>query len=182
MKVYKGKRCNVYFFFVFAIKIKREESKALNRIKNEGDWLRILNKYGVGPRLYSYTKRFLLIQRICGELILDFFDHATLEEKNFVVLEILRQCRILDTLNVDKFEMHHPVKHIIITKRKRVVMIDFERCKYSQKPKNVTQFIQFLPRLDVFFRKETMKKLLRDYKTANNEEDYKKILKLLCMN
>ena len=40
--------------------------------------------------------------------------------------------------------MHHPVKHIIIGKNRKPVLIDFERCRKTEKPKNVTQFCQFL--------------------------------------
>ena len=179
MKAFYGKRSVVYCFLWFAVKVKRTESTAINRLANETYWLKILQQYHIGPRLYFFGKHFLILQRVRGERVLDFFTLASLEEKKFVVFEVLRQCRILDQLHVDKLEMHRPVKHILITKRKKVVMIDFERCKYAQKPKNVTQFIQFLPKLGIEFDKEKMRKRLQRYKNSYNGIEYGSILKLL---
>jgi len=49
---------------------------------------------------------------------------------------------VLDKLGVNKEEMHHPYKHVLITKKQKPVLLDFERCHLSEKPKNVTQFCQ----------------------------------------
>jgi len=49
----------------------------------------------------------------------------------------------MDKLNINKEEMSHPIKHIIVNKNK-AVMIDFERTRYTQKPGNITQFCDFL--------------------------------------
>ena len=59
-----------------------------------------------------------------------------------MIKEVLEQCFVLDSLHVDKEEMHHPHKHILIDKEP--VLIDFERAHYTEKPQNVTQFCQFL--------------------------------------
>ena len=179
MLVYTGKRGIVYCFYPFAIKVKRKDSLAVNRILHEGKWLKLLNKYGIGPHLYIATEKFLLLELIRGETILEFFTHASKKEKWKVVMEILRQCRILDELHIDKFEMHHPVKHVFLTKRRKAVMIDFERCKYSLKPKNVTQFVQFLPRLGILSNKERMKQLLQEYKKNYSEKRFREIISIL---
>jgi len=62
---------------------------------------------------------------------------------NKIIKNILEQCRIMDKLKINKKEFHKPIKHIIVYKNKPV-MIDFERCYYAEKPKNVTQFCQFI--------------------------------------
>ena len=46
---------------------------------------------------------------------------------------------------MDKEEMHHPYKHIIIDRKtKKPVLLDFERCHKTQEPKNVTQFCSYI--------------------------------------
>ena len=174
----KGKRTEVYKFFNFVIKTKRKDSKAIGRIKNEGNWLRRLNKYGIGPRIYYFNDKFLICNFIRGERILDYFKKGSLDEKKKVIKEVLRQCRILDKLKVDKFEMHHPLKHVIIGRK--VVLIDFERCKYSSKPKNVTGFCQFLNNYYKKIDSNTLKEILKKYKEIYSEEDFDKIVRLFC--
>ena len=46
-------------------------------------------------------------------------------------------------MQVNKEEMHHPLKHVLI-KDTKAVMIDFERVHYTEKPKSTTQFCQFI--------------------------------------
>ena len=51
----------------------------------------------------------------------------------------------MDRINVNKEEMHHPYKHIIMDKTtKKPILIDFERCHKSLEPKNVTQFSSYI--------------------------------------
>jgi predicted Ser/Thr protein kinase len=59
--------------------------------------------------------------------------------------DLVNQMEALDRLGIDKEEMHHPVKHIIVGKRP--VLIDFERAHHTERPKNMTQFIEFLGRI-----------------------------------
>lgn len=174
----KGKRTKVYKVFNLIIKVKRKDSKAINVIKNEGNWLRKLNKYDIGPKLYYFDEKFLVCEFIKGERIINYLKKVNLNEKKIVVMEVLRQCRLLDKLKVDKFEMHHPVKHILIGKK--VVMIDFERCKYSEKPKNVTGFCQFL--VKNYKKVDNLKliNLLKKYKESYSEKEFYDITKLFC--
>ncbi|MEK6951616.1 MAG: hypothetical protein AABX29_01240 [Nanoarchaeota archaeon] len=172
----KGKRTEVYKIFNFIIKVKRKDSKAISSIKNEGTWLKKINKYAIGPRLYYFNDKFLICKFIKGDRILDYFKKVGLNEKEKVVREVLRQCRILDKLKVDKFEMHHPLKHVIVGRR--IVLIDFERCKYSERPKNVTGFCQFL---NNYYRKiDNLKEILKKYKESYSDEDFDEIVRSFC--
>ena len=87
---------------------------------------------------------------------------------------------------INKLEMHNPCKHIIIDKKP--VMIDFERCYFTNKPKNVTQFCQFIMsnKLILLLKhkkiKMNRKKLIASvkiYKKTYNKKDFNNILKLL---
>ena len=74
--------------------------------------------------------------------------------------------------------MHKPLKHIIIGKK--VVLLDFERCYKSNKPKNVTQFCQFLLRRKLIKVKENdFIELLKGYKKNLDNKSFNKILRLI---
>ncbi len=176
--VYSGKRGIVYRFFSFAIKVERKGSMAVNRIKNEAKWLRVLNKIGIGPKIYFSGNQFIVMKFINGKPILEYLKTASELDRVIAVKEVLRQCRTLDKLNVDKLEMHRPLKHIIINKKK-IVMIDFEKCKYSRSPKNVTQFMQFLSRLGFVTNKTKSVYRLRNYKDDYSEENFERLLELV---
>jgi HemK-related putative methylase len=130
-----------------AIKIKREDSQTVNRIQNEVNWLKILNKEGIGPRFLFNGENYLVYTFVEGEFILDWIKEHDKEEIKKVLTNLLNQCYILDKLQVNKEEMHHPLKHIIITKNNQPILLDFERCSKTIKPKNVTQFIEFICRM-----------------------------------
>jgi predicted Ser/Thr protein kinase len=108
----------------------------------------------------------------------------------------------LDQLKVDKEEMHHPIKHIIITKKLKpimidagkskissiqktpdVVLLDFERCHNVENGKNVTQFSVFLIRLKellleygIKIEQDKMIELLKIYKREQTKNNFNKII------
>jgi len=70
---------------------------------------------------------------------------ATPANAKWVVREMLCQCFALDLMGVNKEEMTHPHRHIIVhrsTQRWRCTFVDFEKCASTKKPKNVTQLCQ----------------------------------------
>jgi putative serine/threonine protein kinase len=156
-----------------SIKTKLPSSDAKGRIKNEGKFLKILNKYKIGPELIKSGKNYLMYRYIEGEFLPDFLDRETdKEKKKKIIIKILKQIRILDKLKINKLEFIRPLKHIFI-KNEKITMIDFERCYYTDSPKNVTQFCQFL-----INRKLIKKniKLLQQYKENQSEKNFKEIL------
>ena len=168
----KGKRGRIYVQGNVAIK------KSLpNRIKNESSWLKLLNKYNIGPKLIKTEKNYFKYKFIKGKFILDYFKS---NNSKSVIIDVLKQCRIMDKLKVNKLEMHNPHKHIII-ENKKPFLIDFERAYESKNPKNVTQFCQFLMSNAV---KEVIKykinrkgliKLLKQYKKNQAERNFRNI-------
>ena len=106
-----------------------------------------------------------------------------------VLIDILKQCKVLDKLKVNKLEMHNPYKHIIIGKK--IVMIDFERCYKTLKPKNVSQFCQFLisrnikkvlDKKKIKIDKRKLIKLVKKYKESYNEKDFRNILRTFFLS
>lgn len=177
----KGHRSLVYLINLkdkkFIKKVARKDIYKQGHIENEAKWLKILNKYKIGPKLIESGKDYLICEFIDGERILDYWA----KKKNpKVILEVFNQLRLLDKLKVDKEEMHHPVKHIIVGKK--VVMIDFERCHQSLKPKNISQFCQFLvSRKLLEVNKELLIDALKKYKKDYSDKNYEAILRLFCL-
>ena len=158
-----------------AIKVTREESKAIGRIENEANWLKVLNKKNIGPRYMFSGDDYLVYQYVEGEFILDWAKDKSFDEIKKVLLEVLEQCYIMDTVGVNKEEMHHPMKHIIVIKEGYPVMLDFERCSRTEKPKNVTQVVEFICRMDLGLDKDQLRELAQDYKNDLSKEKFEKI-------
>jgi putative serine/threonine protein kinase len=158
-----------------AIKVKRKESLAVERMKNEVRWLRVLNRSGIGPKLLFYGENFLVYEFVEGEFILEWIDKN--KENKKILIKVMEQCFEMDKLGVNKEEMHRPLKHIIIDKMDKPVLIDFERCYEAKKPHNVTQFGQFLVNHG-FAGKDIIEKL-KAYKEEMGEDNFKEILDLI---
>lgn len=170
--VYLGKYKNK----IIAIKKRREDIDVSNHLLNEAKILKIINKHKIGPKMYYGDQDMIAMEYIKGSRILEWIDK---NRKNKVKLrkiarEILRQCRILDKLHIEKQEMHKPVKHIIIGKK--IVMIDFERAKMKKNPGNVTQVCQFLANIGLMKRDI---KLLKSYKKKQSEKNFSALKKMI---
>lgn len=169
--VYTGKWKSKYI----AIKVERKDSKAVNRVVTEVNWLRKLNKVGIGPKLLLSDKNWFVYEFVKGERILDKFEKIPKKEILQHMRNIFMQCYKMDHMNVDKEEMHNPYKHIIIDKRP--VLIDFERAHTSLDQKNVTQFIQFVLSMSRDVLKRKGFKINRD-KMIESAKRYKKDMSL----
>ncbi len=160
-----------------AIKTKNPESKAIERIKNEIKFLEILNKKNIGPKLLLKNDNYFVYEFQEGT----YFDHwiKNKDKKQFkkTVIKLLKQCFIMDKLMIDKKEMLRPYRNVIIKKYNVPILIDFERCNYTKKPKNVTQLVQFMMNKKLVDKKVI--KLLKDYKINVSDEKFNLILKYL---
>lgn len=164
--IYKG----VYNNKNIIIKIKNPESKAISRIENESNFLKILNKKKIGPKLLFYDKDYLVYEFVEGELIIDYLKNNKKINIKKIMRNIFNQLHIMDKLKINKEEMSHPIKHIIIDKN-IPTMIDFERCRKTIKPGNVTQFCDFL------ISKNTLKTLNNKKIKINKEKIIEKAKK-----
>ena len=141
----------------------------------EACWLRQANALGIGARLVATDGHALVIAWAEGRLVVEWLrdDATTADMARWLVREALAQCYRLDAAGINKQEMTHPERHMIIVSDGevvradeaatlagnvgggdtgaveraaglRLVMIDFERCARTCKPKNTTQVAQFL--------------------------------------
>jgi len=170
-----------------AIKAKNPQSGAIGRIENEAKWLRILNKRGIGPNLLSADKECFVYEFIDGDFILERLKNSSKTQIQKIIRQIFKQLSVLDCLKVDKEEMHRPLKHIIISGNKPY-MLDFERAHFSNKPKNITQFCQFitsgymnqiLGNKKIYIDKNKIIRLAKIYKINPNSINFKKILDMI---
>lgn len=166
---YKNKRV--------AIKIKNPDSNAVLRINNEIEFLKILNKKNIGPKLLFHDKNYLVYEFVEGESILDFLSKNR-NKKIKVIKNLMNQMFIMDKLKINKEEMSHPQKHIIINKNNNPVLIDFERSRYTIKPGNVTQFSDFLIS-KIKIDKNKLINAAKKYKKQQNKDNFNNIIKLI---
>ena len=173
----KGKRSVVYIGELnkkkVIIKKQSKNSSKEHAIKDEVKWLRRLNKHRLGPKLISEGKDYVIVEFIKGKPILEFLETADKKSIEKVIQKIINKCKTLDSLKINKKEMHKPLKHIIIN-RNNPRFIDFERAKFTERPKNITQFCQFLTSKKVsdilknkgiIINKATLRKFLKNYKS-----------------
>lgn len=160
-----------------AIKVKKRFIHAKKVVAQEAKFLKILNSYGIGPKLIKTTDKAVVYTFIEGPFFVDWI--KTNSDHKSMIKKILLQCRTLDKLKINKKEFTRPIKHVIIEKS-QPVLIDFERCHHSENPKNVTQFCQFLlsKRIIKRTRKEILP-LLKSYKTNQTNKKFKILLKQL---
>ena len=130
-----------------AVKIQRADSPSPGTIDHESAMLVRLNKKKVGPKLLLSMKGCFVYEFINGEFIEDFLKRCSRAEAIDMFNGVLLQCRAMDLSGINKEEMHHPFKHVLISRSKKklsIHLLDFERAIFSQKPHNVTQFCQYL--------------------------------------
>lgn len=128
------------------IKVPRPGSQAASTMELETRYLQKVNELGIGPQLYSFSDDYVMMDFISGTLIGDFFQDDSVSTENvlLVIKNVFSQLQILDRSRINKFELTNPYKHIIVKEDFDVVLIDFERARFTVRPKNVTQFAEYL--------------------------------------
>lgn len=169
------------------IKTKNPESTAFGRIENEAKWLNKLNKSKIGPKLLFVEGSYFVYEYISGDFIVDYLKKSNKDKIRKIIKNVFNQMCTLDKLRIDKEEMHHPLKHIII-KNNKPFLIDFERTHYVKNPKNVTQFCQFLMsgyinkfliNKKINVDKAKIMQLAKIYKNNQNNANFKKIIEII---
>ena len=169
-----------------AIKAANPKSKVKNKIENEINWLKILNQYNIGPKLLFADQDYMAYEFVEGKFLEDWLKTGSRKEIINIFSSLFHQCCQMDFLKVNKEEMHHPLKHIIIDRFFQPVLIDFERCKITDKPKNVTQLMEFICRLKKELENKGLKvetgylrSLAKEYKKSFDKALVEKIIKSL---
>lgn len=99
------------------------------------------------PKFYFSGNGYVVREKVDGELIGDFLNRAKKREIEIVLNKILEVTLRMDELGINKKEMTNPYKHIYVVNKNNdfhIKMIDYERCIFTEKPKNTTQFLQYI--------------------------------------
>ncbi|MFH1064750.1 MAG: HemK2/MTQ2 family protein methyltransferase [Candidatus Woesearchaeota archaeon] len=179
---FKGKK--------IAIKVQRTDIDAKETVNNEVVQLKVLNKKGIGPKVLFSGKDYFAYTFVEGDFIFDYIDRKDVKKADVlgVLTDVFEQMYLLDHLKLNKEEMHHPVKHIIVGKKNKPVLLDFERCRPRPKVHNVTQFCQFvmsgrilphLKRHNLKISMLDMMKYSKEYSKRRTRGNFEKILGLL---
>jgi len=169
-----------------AIKIRRVDVED-SRLQKEAKMLKKANSVNVGPRLLGESKNFLLMQFIDGYLFPKWLESrkGKAQIKN-ILCEVLEQCWRLDEAGLDHGELSHAPKHIIINKKDKPFLVDFETASLNRRPSNVTSICQFLF-ISGLVAKKVVQKLggkdkkaivdsLRRYKNDRTRENFERVL------
>ncbi len=161
---------------------------AVKTIAHEYRMLKMLNRYGIGPQVFWSKGNMMVYKFIDGLFFPLFAAKAGRQMIRNVLADVFQQCGKLDQLGFTKQEMHHPVKHIVVTKKGKAVLLDFERCRKTKKQKNVTQFCQYvssphvqrlLERKKISINPREMRTAAQQYKKDPSKETLGNILSLI---
>lgn len=173
-----------------ALKIRRLDSQR-EGMKNEAKMLGFANNVGVGPKLISVSKNFLIMEYLSGEKISDWFMNIKIKGNTkkikSVVKKILKDCYKLDKSGFDHGELSSISKHVIIGKK--TTIIDFESSSVKRRVSNVTSATQGIfigsgisKKIHQAYklpRKDKIINALREYKNNSNQNSFDNVLKTL---
>lgn len=173
-----------------ALKIRRLDSQREN-MKNEANLLKLANKAGVGPKIVSVSKNFLVMEYLDGEKIgkwiTDLKPKGTIKKLKSNMKKILEDCYKLDKNGFDHGELSSISKHVIIGKK--ITLIDFESSSTKRRVSNVTSATQGIfigsgisKKINQIYklpRKDKIISTLRNYKNNQSKESFSKILEVL---
>jgi putative serine/threonine protein kinase len=183
----EGWRGKIFVGFFNEKKVAIKVAKSFHLIQNirkEAEILRQVNEKNIGPKIILSGSDFFVMEFIDGIPFKKILDEVnTLSDLFF---DILYQARELDRMKISKNEMHKPYNNVIFCeKEKRVVLIDFESSQFTEKPKNVTQFVSFLisflkSKGRIYPQEEkTAIELMINYKKDCSDENFRKLLNFL---
>ncbi len=78
------------------------------------------------------------------------------QEERKVLNRLLELAYLLDSMGIGKDEFGRLDKNVLVGEKGEVYLIDFERGKLSDRPTNLTQYLQFLVRKGILTREEAI--------------------------
>lgn len=127
-----------------ALKIRRVDADRA-KMQREAQLLNKANSAQVGPKLLAASRNLMLMQFVDGNLLPAWLAKKPDEAKaKKVIREILEQCFRLDEIGLDHGELSHAPKHVIVDKRGKPFIVDFETASVNRRPSNITSICQYL--------------------------------------
>lgn len=142
----KGKHGVIYTGMYEGVKVsvkkKNPKTKAIDPIIKESGMLKKVNEVGIGPRFVCAGRGYVAYVFVPGIHFKEWMKSASSKQIKRALKNLLWQCYSLDKIGVTKEELTRPYKNVLFYRTP--ILIDFERAHFSEQPKNVTQFVQFL--------------------------------------
>lgn len=108
----------------------------------EAEILPLVNEKGIGPKFVSYENNILTMTYIEGLDYESWIKKGKLSLLPKIITSLLNQAYKLDCLGIDKSEFLRPYTNIKIGQK--IVLLDFERARKVEKPKNIQQLCSFI--------------------------------------
>jgi putative serine/threonine protein kinase len=176
-----------------ALKIRRTDADRQD-MRHEAEMLRLANSVGVGPRLVSHSKNFLLMEFIDGLPVGSWVERlpkrGSRRRVRRVVERLLDDCFSLDEIHVDHGELSDAHKNVLIDETDNPRIVDFETASNTRRASNVTSIGQYLLigggparwlRGILGSQKKATLHALRRYKRESNLENLRKIKTAACL-
>ncbi len=138
-----------------------------------------LNSEDFVPKYIKSSANYLVREKLNGLMIREWLNFSNKKDTLIVLNKILNICFRLDDLGINKFEMTNPYKHIFIDESLDVKMIDYERCNYSVKPKNVNQVLNYFIKNSKILNDKGI--FLDCYKIYDIAKEYKNNREKFCL-
>ncbi len=174
-----------------ALKIRRLDSQR-SEMKSEAILLKLVNTVKVGPKLYDFSKNFVVMDYLEGEKIGKWINTlggpGSSKKLKSTIKTVLEDCFRLDQMGFDHGELSSISKHVIVGSTKST-LIDFESSSTNRRVSNVTSITQAIfigsgiakkvRRIYKIPAKEKIIEVLRTYKQEQSRESFENLLKIL---
>jgi putative serine/threonine protein kinase len=174
-----------------ALKIRRLDSQR-SEMKSEAKLLKLVNTVNVGPKLYDFSKNFVVMEYLEGEKISNWIKSlsgaGSSKKLKDIVRSVLEDCFRLDQIGFDHGELSSISKHVIVGDTKST-LIDFESSSTKRRVSNVTSITQAIfigsgiakkvQRIYKIPSKERIIEVLRTYKQEQSRDSFENLLKIL---
>ena len=156
------------------LKIRRTDANRPNMF-HEAEMLAYANSCSIGPKLWTFSENFLLIEFVDGTALTEWLGSirtSELERLKLALRSLLTQCYIIDRIHLDHGELSNASKHVIVRRTDwSPEIIDFESASRGRHVRNLTSICQFL-----FLNRENSE-TLRPFNVLASAQDLKKMLR-----
>ncbi len=174
-----------------ALKIRRLDSQR-SEMKSEAKLLSLVNTVNVGPKLFDFSKNFVVMEYLEGEKISKWINllsgSGSAKKLKNTIKSVLEDCFRLDQIGFDHGELSSISKHVIVGDSKST-LIDFESSSTKRRVSNVTSITQAIfigsgiakqvQRIYKAPSKEKIIQVLRKYKQEQTRDSFENLLKIL---
>ncbi|AEM38104.1 Thr/Ser protein kinase [Pyrolobus fumarii 1A] len=159
-----------------AIKALKPNSRRKSMLR-EALLAKIASMYGVAPRVYTFTRRLIVMKLVNGSVLASYKPSDTARAL-LVLRRLLYKAYILDRLGIDHGELVRPGGQVMVEDDEPYI-IDFDSASALRKPRNVTSLAAGLARIPWASRlvkpssDPSVRTVLREYRrnpTLNNFE------------